>query len=620
MSTVGHTQNEFIPVPLSTKEEILNTSHNPRRSPVHAAWALLLVFALLLAACPAPVAVPAADAPAADAAATEAPAEEAAAPADAMTTIYGEVLPEDALPYAEQVYKSACIINTSQSTFDFQVAVYNRYCLSDNFSDPLTELDVNFKVVPGAAESWEASEDGLTWSFHLRPGQVWSDGTPVTANDWVATYRYLAEPEHAWDFAWFYNGVIKNWEEVIAGELPPEELGVAAPDDLTFQITTQKPFPPMPGMMKFGWTLQAKSLAEHGPLYNSDPATHVSSGPFVLDTFDPGKEISLKANPTYKGYRPPRMSRWVGVFMDPATMFAAFQKGDIYDVGYEQLTPADLELVLSDPILKDNFLRHFGDFRTDYLLFDTFNPPFNDLNVRKAFAHAIDRESIVTNVYGEVKGMPAYGLLMPGFPSSSTNGELEEYQNYDCDVAKQYLADAGFPDGKDFPKQTLWLRNEGEALVAVFQAVAASISQCLNIEMDTSNPDRKVYMDALNAKPTGIPIGAISYGMDYLDPTNMLGIFLTGGRHSWSNATFDQLVNDATPLVSDPAKRDQMFREAEKVLVDDVGGAFIVHRWQGTLYQPFVQGDCIRVADDIGIKGPHWGNDSCNSMLYIAKQ
>ncbi len=570
------------------------------------------VIAMLLSACVVP---PQSGAPAAPAA-QEAPATGG----DAMTTIYGEKLPDDALPYAEQVYKSACPANTSATTFDFQVAVYNRYCLSDNFSDPLTELDVNFNVVPGAAESWEVSDDGLTWSFHLRPGQVWSDGTPVTANDWVATYRYLAQPDHAWDFAWFYNGVIKNWEQVIAGEVPPEELGVAAADDLTFQITTQKPFPPMPGMMKFGWTLQAKALAEHGPLYNSDPATHVSSGPFVLDTFDPGKEISIKANPTYKGYRPARIARQVAIYMDPATQFAAFQKGEIYDVAYGSMTQADLELTLSDPVLKENYLRHFGDFRTHYLLFDTFNPPFNDLNVRKALAHAVDRESIVKNVYGEVKAMAAYAMLMPGFPSSSTKGELNEYQNYDCDVAKKYLADAGFPEGKDFPKQTLWLRNESEALQAVFQAVAASISQCLNIELDTSNPDRKIYMDALNAKPTGIPVGAISYGMDYLDPTNMLGIWLTGGRHSWTNAEFDTLINEATPLTSDPAKRDQMFRDAEKILVDDVAGVFLFHEWQGTLYQPFVQGDCIRKPDNIGIKGFHWGNDSCGSMLYIAKQ
>ena len=90
--------------------------------------------------------------------------------------------------------------------------------------------------------------------------------------------------------------------------------------------------------------------------------------------------------------------------------------------------------------------------------------------------------------------------------------------------------------------------------------------------------------------------GAVSYGMDYLDPSNLLGIWVSTGRHSWKNDEFDQLITDATPLVGDPAKRDQMFRDAEKILVDDVGGVFIDHRWQGNLYKPYVQGDGFRVA------------------------
>ncbi len=571
---------------------------------------LLVIFSLLLGACQAP----AAPAPAADA-----PTEEAAAPADAMTTIFGETLPDDAVPYDEQVWKGNCSNTANSITFDFQVSVYQRYCLSDQFSDSLTELDKDFNVVPAAAESWEPSEDGLTWTFHLRPGQVWSDGTPLTAYDWEATYRYLAEPTHAWDFAWFYAGVIQNWDEIIAGEMTTDTLGVKAVDDLTLAITTYKPFPPMPGMMKFGWTLQKKALETYGPLYNTDLATHVSSGPFMLETFEPGKEISIVANPTYKGYRPPRFKRQVGTYMDDSTLFAAFEQGDVYAVGYEQLTPADLELVLQDETLKSNYLRHFGDFRTDYLVMDTYTAPFDDINVRKAFAHAVDRESIVKNVYGEVKSMAAYAMLMPGFPSSSVNGELNEYQNYDCDAAKQYLVDAGFADGSGFPPLEMWLRNEGAALQAVFQAVAASIAQCLNVQIEVSNKDGKVYMDALNADPTTLQFGAVSYGMDYLDPTNMLGIWISTGRHSWKSEEFDQLITDATPLVSDPALRDQMFRDAEKIIVDDVGGIFLFHRWQGTLYQPYIQGDCIREPDSNGIAGPHWGNDSCGSNLYIAK-
>ena len=537
-----------------------------------------------------------------------------------MTTVFGEQLPADAAPYDEQVYHIGCDIKANTTTADFMVSVYTRYCVGDSaFSLSLVDLDKDFKVIPMAAESWEPSEDGLTWTFHIRPGMVWSDDTPVTANDWVATYQYAADPEHAWDFAWFYSGVLKNGDEAVAGEVPVTERGVKAVDDLTLQFTTNKPFPPLPGMMHFAWPLQAKALKEVGPFYNNDPATSVTMGRWKLVSYEPGKKVVVEANEKYKGPVPPRRKRVEGIFMDTSTMFAAFQNGEIDEIAYDWLTPADFDTILSDPVLKANYLRHFGDFRTDYLLFDTFNPPFNDLNVRKAFAHAVDREAIVKNVMGEIKGMPAYTFLMPGFPSSDTEGKLKEYQAYDCDQAKQYLADAGFPDGQGFPKQELWLRNEGAAFQALFQAVAASISDCLGVQIEVSNKDGKVYMDALNAKPTQLQFGAVSYGMDYLDPTNMLGIWVSTGRHSWKNEEFDKLIADATPLVGDPAKRDQMFRDAEKILVDDVGGVMIDHRWAGTLYQPYVQGDGIRVPDSNGISGFHWGNDWVGGDLYIAK-
>jgi peptide/nickel transport system substrate-binding protein/oligopeptide transport system substrate-binding protein len=340
----------------------------------------------------------------------------------------------------------------------------------------------------------------------------------------------------------------------------------------------------------------------------------------MLESIDPGNEIVLVANPNYKGFRQPRLQKIVGTFMNMATAFAAFQNGEIDTIGYEWLTPADFEIVLNDPVMSANYLRHYGDFRTDYLLFDTFNPPFDDLNVRKAFAHAVDRDAIVANVYGEEKAMPAYAMLMPGFPASDTEGVLQEYQVYDCEMAKQYLADAGFPDGEGFPPQEMWLRGEGPAMSAVYGAAAASIAECLNIDIEVSNQDGKVYMDALNADPTQLTFGAVSYGMDFLDPSNLLGIWVSTGRHSWKNDEFDSLVNEASSMVGDPAAREQMFKDAEKILVDDVGGVFIAHRWQGDLFQPYVQGDGFREPDSQGISAWHWGNDWLWGNVYIAAE
>ena len=106
--------------------------------------------------------------------------------------------------------------------------------------------------------------------------------------------------------------------------------------------------------------------------------------------------------------------------------------------------------------------------------------------------------------------------------------------------------------------------------------------------------------------------------MDFLDPANLLGIWVSTGRHTWLNPEFDSLVGEASSLVGDPERRDQMFRDAQEILVDDAGGAFIAHRWQGNLVQPWIQGEAFREPDSQGIAGFHWGDDTAISDLYIS--
>ncbi len=540
----------------------------------------------------------------------------------ADTTILGHPLPDDAAPYAQQILRVPCDNTRNEVTFDHPISVYQRYgCVQDLFSDTLVDLDSHYHPEPAAAASWSVADDGVTWTFRLRPGQMWSDGTPLTAHDFVATFRLCASPDHAWDFAWFYSfigeGGLRNWDRLVAGELPADSLGVTAIDDLTLQLVTEGPFPAMPSVMKFGYTMQKRALQEHGPYYNNDPATSVSSGPFVLTQFDPGYRIVLSANPHYTGYRPPRLARIEGIYMSPATYFLAFQRGEIDLVGHEQLTPADFATIESDPTLKQNYLRHYGDFRTDYILFDTFTPPFDNLDVRRAFAHAVDREAIVAGVYGHSKAIAAHSMLMPGFPSADTTGVLADLQRFDCPRARQHLAAAGYPDGDGFPDLEMWMRGEPPATAAVYQASAASIAQCLGISIQVSNKDGRVFMAALNAKPTGLTLGAVSYGMDFLDPANLLGVWMSGGRHSWSDDTFDRLITQAGAMMGQPAQRDQMFRQAERILVDQVGGVFIAHRWAGDLMKPTVLGDSFRKADARGIAGRRWGDDSLWGDIYI---
>jgi len=407
----------------------------------------------------------------------------------------------------------------------------------------------------------------------------------------------------------------------VAGKMPVDQLGVKAADAHTLQFETQSPAPYLPAMLLYSMPLQKKALEAHGGLYNSDPATSVSSGPFVLKEWKKGDRLVYEANPKYKGTNKPFIQKVVVIGAAPSTAFAAYQAGEIDYVPGNLLSPADNDIVSSDPELSKEFHPHYGDFRTDYLFFDTKNPPFDNLKVRQAFSHVIDRDGLIKNILKPTQGIPAYSFLMPGFPASNSK-ELSSIQNYDVAAAKKLLADAGYPDGKGFPKLTLWLRNAEPVFQSEAQAIAASIKQNLGIDVEVANKEVKTFTDAMNAKPTQIQFGMVSYGFDFLDPFNMLSVWLTGGRHNWNNAKFDDMVKKAASFTGDPAERIKMFQDAEKLLVEDVGGVFIDHRTAGDLYRPYLKGTELE-PDNNGFAAQHWpgfaGDSKLLSTMYISK-
>ena len=510
------------------------------------------------------------------------------------------------------------------SSMDFIESVYKRGNPgegSDLFTEPLVRINKNFDIVPGAALSWSSDPNATVWTFKLDPNLMWSDDTPVTADDYVATFQYAADPTHAWDFAWFYTGVIQNWDDVIKGNLPPEKLGVVALDPHTLQFTTQAPAPYLPPMLLYSQSFQKKALQAHGGTYNNDPSTSVSSGPFVLTEWRKGDRVIYDANPKYRGNNKPFVQRLISIGMSTSAMLASYQDGEVDWVQGSNLSPADIDVITGDPTLSAQTHSHYGDFRTDYLFFDCQNPPFNNLKVRQAFSHVIDRDSIIKQILKPSQAIPAYSFLMPGFPASNSK-VLSDIQNYNPDAAKQLIADAGYPNGQGFPNLTLWLRSETPGRQAMAAAIAASIKQNLGINVDVSNKETKTFTDAMNAKPTQIQFGMVSYGFDFLDPSNMLGVWLGSGRHNWKNAQYDQMVKSAASFTGDPATRIKMFQDAEKLLVSDVGGVFIDHRTISDIFRPYLKGSELE-PDKNGYAAIHWpGFINLNTVpgsLYISK-
>ncbi len=563
-----------------------------------------------------PLPPPATYTPGAAAAATVAPTVAPAAtvaPAGQVNA-FGVTLPADAAPPEKQFIR---LMANERTVINFAEDVYNRTDYADMLATPLVRIDKNFEIVPAGAESWEVSSDGLSWTYHLDKNLKWSDGNPVVADDYVFTFQYQADPKHAWDFTWFWSP-IKNWDKAVAGDVPVTDIGVKAVDDYTLQFTTELPAPYFAAQALYARPLSHKAFIKSGEFYDSNPATAVSSSPWILTEWTKGKQMVFSPNLKYTGKDKPYLEKIILVLGDASKDFVSYQANEV-DLA-ANFTPADITLISNDPALSQEYHPGFGDFRTDYLGFDTYHAPFNDLKVRQAFAKAIDRASIINNIVHK-QGIAAYSFLMPGFPDSSSDVLAKDDVNiFDPAAAKMLLADAGFPDGKGFPKLTLMLRQENDTNKAVANAIVGMLKDNLGVEVEVSNIDSKTFMADLNAHKTQFYM--VSYGFDYLDASNMLGVWLSKGRHAWKNDPFDKLVNDATSFVGDPAQRSQMFKDAEKILVDDVGGIFLIHRTPGDIYRPYLKGSELE-PDKTGVATWHWPApediSTLTLTLYISK-
>ena len=488
---------------------------------------------------------------------------------------------------------------------------YQAAPFTHSFGEGLVRINKDLEIIPGNASDWEVSADGLSWTFNIFPGIMWSDDTEVTADDYVATYRYEADPAHAWDLSWFYSGIIKNWTQCVAGELPLTDLGVkVGPDKYKVVIETERPTPYLPGMMIYSWPVQAKALKEHGSAtYNLDPATNVSSGPYLLDEFSPDRRIAVKPNPKYTGKLQPLTNEF---HANVVTGGSDLDRYIANEVDYISLSAADMTAVLADEKLNAELKLNPADFRTFYLFFDVTKAPFDNPKVRLAFAKAIDRQGIVDGILAPL-AVPAYSMLAPGFPDSNSAG-LKDIQGYDPEAAKALLADAGFAGGAGFPKPTLIARGSDGPNATVPEAVVASITQTLGIQADIQHMDVGPFHALLGAN-YGIPWGYVSYGFDYLDATNMLGVWRSGGQYNWKNAEFDSALETGGPITDDPAGRTKIMQDAERLLCEQAAGIFIYHALAGQLHKPYRKGKHLEANKD-GYTGIQFGGESTVSDAF----
>jgi ABC-type oligopeptide transport system substrate-binding subunit len=471
--------------------------------------------------------------------------------------------------------------------FDATKNIYESNGMGGYAWEPLVWLDPDYKALPGGADSWETSADGLTWTFKLRQNAKWSDGTPINADDWVYSLKRMIDPKTENPSVGFYSP-IKNQAAITAGTASIDTLGVSKSDDFTLVIQTEQPTPYFLMLLGFVATIAPKHMIEaHGDAWATDPATTLTNGPFMIKEWNKGQNVQFARNTYYEGPATGHLTSITETLI-PQTMTSTvpmFQAGEVDTAG---AAGADLIQAKSDPNLSSK-LSIYSAGITYYMYFNTDTKPFDDLKVRQAFSHAIDRDAICTKVMQGLES-PAYTMLPPSVPyNQADDPEIQKIQAYDPELAKSLLAEAGFPDGKGFPELELWTR-QGQ-IVREAEAIQHMLKDNLGITVTPKDVERSLYMDNLG-KHT-ITLGLIQWAQDYSDPTNFLDWWTTQARHTWKNEQFNTLIKQAAGEL-DPTKRADLYHQGEKILIEDVGAVFVGFPLSGELWQDWVTGLVVR--------------------------
>jgi oligopeptide transport system substrate-binding protein len=461
----------------------------------------------------------------------------------------------------------------------------------------------------GLATSWAVSADGLIWEFKLRNDAVWvryipsnekiENKGPVTADDVVYSVRRVFDPRTGSGFAPVVAPLIRGAEQLRAADPKGTNaakfeqlfanLGVQAIDSTTVRFTLTRPASYFPSVVST-WLvrLQPKQAVESGGSVWTEPGTIWTNGPYVLESWRHGREIVLQKNPNYYDAGSVRIEHIrLTMIADTATALDEYKNGDLDSLDpYGGLSVDDVDHLKDDPLLGKQ-LQMVPTLCTHYYGFNTTKAPFNDPLARKAFAAAIDRDTLVSSV---VKlGEPARLFTRPGvfasFPVTETMGIP-----FNANQARDYLKQAGYDSKKRLPAITLAV-NEDDTQKLIAETVVQMWKNNLGVEVSTKALAWKTYQQTLKDDPPQIyRLGWCGYIPDAAD---FIGsAFRSGSGYNftrWTNLALDQSI-DAAARESDLIKRRAYYRAADKILVEDE--AAIVPLWwstRATLTQPGIQ-------------------------------
>lgn len=411
-------------------------------------------------------------------------------------------------------------------------------------------------AIPGTAESWEVSDDAITWTFKLRKNAKWSDGKKITAQQFVDSWLRMLSPELASTYSYLPGLVIKGAQDYTSKKGTADGVAIRALDDYTFQFDLVGPAPYVLGMLShYAFAVTPQHVIKKFGEDWTKPANFVSNGPYKLKEWLPNEKLVVEKSDTYWDKKNVKLDEVTFLPIDDqTTSLTKFEEGSIDWI--EEVPDARL-----DDMKTQKTFHTSAAFITYYYEFNTTKAPFNDVRVRKALSMAIDRQEIVDNVT-RLGQIPAYGITPPLAAYPAVVGFKEDYE-----AAKTLLAEAGFPDGAGFPEAIL-IYNTSEGHKRIAEYVQHKWEQVLGIKISIENQEWATFVE--NRQNQNFDIARSGWQGDYVDPNTFLTDLLhsTSGNNDgkYNNPKYDALLKEAS-LLPDGKKRYSVLREAEELAI-----------------------------------------------------
>lgn len=475
--------------------------------------------------------------------------------------------------------------------------------LNNTFEGLVAYSTEDGSMIPGEAESWTISDDGLVYTFTLREGLKWSDGSDHTAQDYVYAMKRILDPNTAAKYVDFLLGYIVGAAEYYEdNSLDFDTVGVKALDDRTFEMTLIAPAPYWLDILTM-WTfspIQAATVEANGERWTASAETYVSNGPFMMSEINMGESFVLVKNPYYYDADQVKLDKITFRFIaDLGTSLMAYENGDIN--GMSSIPTTDMARLKAE----DAGVVMTPSYGTVWYDFNCAKAPFDNVLVRKAFCLAVDRTAIIEDVV-QTEADPAYSFMSPGYVvdgedlmDTASDNELSE--EADVEAAQAALAEAGYPNGEGFPEVTLSYYSN-ETVGKVVEALARQLQDALNVKIKISNADWAVYYDDILAG--NYDFGAMGWSGDYVHPMTFLALFVTGDANNnvfYSNPEYDDVVAKAANM-TDAKEAFAVMREAEAIAAAEYPVLPLYYKANTMLMHDNVQGYFVTPSNALLLK------------------